>query len=76
MAAARKTIAAGAVPLGSAKPRVKIDEPASVSALVMLRPLNGQSTSVYPATKMASQPTSWVSRMAAAWVARIRSRRL
>ena len=53
---------------------MKIDEPASVSAAVMLAPLHGQSTSVYPTTKMASHPTSWVIRIAAAWVARIRSR--
>ena len=66
VAAATKTSAAGAAPFGSEKPRVKIDEPASVSAEVMGAPLHGQSTSVYPTTKMASQPTSWVSRIAAA----------
>jgi hypothetical protein len=37
-AAAIKTITAGTVPGGSAKPRVKIDDPASVRAEVMLRP--------------------------------------
>ena len=69
-------LAAGPVPFGSEKPRVKIDEPASVSAEVMPTPLHGHSTSVYPITKIPSQPASWVSRIAAAWVASTRSRRL
>ena len=69
------TITAGVVPAGSAKPRVKIDDPASASAVVKLRPGDGHSASVNPARKMPSQAPSCPTRIAAAWVARIRSRR-
>jgi hypothetical protein len=44
--AARKTTRAGAAPCGSEKPRVKIDEPASVKAEAMPRPVIGHSRNV------------------------------
>ena len=56
VAAAKKTSAAGPASCGSAKPRVKMDEPASMNTWVMLRPFKGQSTRVNPARKMPSHP--------------------
>jgi len=66
VAAATKTITAGVVPAGSAKPRVKIDDPASASATVMLRPGDGHNASVKPTRKMRSQAASCPTRIAAA----------
>jgi len=74
VAAARKTSTAGTVPGGSAKPRVKIDEPASVNAAAIPRAANGHISSVNATKARASQATSCVSRIAAAFVAKIRSR--
>jgi len=44
--AARKTITAGAAPCGSEKPSVKMDEPASMNAEAMPRPVIGHSRNV------------------------------
>ena len=76
LAAAMKTIAAGTAPEGSAKPRVNIDDPASVNADATPRAAKGHSSRPYPTKMTTSQATSWAISSVAAWVASSRSRRL
>ena len=75
VAAARKTITAGTAPAGCAKPRVNIEDPASVNADAMPRAAKGQNRKAYPIKLTTSHAASWPSRTAAAWVASRRSRR-
>ena len=74
-AAARNTITAGTAPAGTAKPRVNSEDPASVKADTTPRAANGHSSKANPTYATTSHVASWASKIAAAWVARIRSRR-
>ena len=70
VAAARKTITAGAVPAGTAKPRVNSEDPASMKADTTPRVANGHNSRANPAYATISHAASWASSNAAAWVAR------
>ena len=59
-AAARNTITAGAAPLGTAKPRVNSDDPASMKADTRPRAANGHSSKANPTYATTSQVASWV----------------
>ncbi len=70
VAAARKTITVGAVPAGTAKPRVNSEDPESTKADATPRAANGHSSRANPAYATMSHAASWASNTAAAWVAR------
>ena len=66
---------AGAVPAGTANPRVNREDPASMKADSTPRTANGHNSSAYPTYTTNSHVTSWASKIAAASVASSWSRR-
>jgi hypothetical protein len=73
--AAAKMSAGGAPPTVEAVPRVNSEEPAFLNDSVTPLLANGHSSRVRPMKTIPSQAKSCVIRMAAAWLASIRSRR-
>jgi hypothetical protein len=70
VAAARKTITDGTAPWGTAKPRVKSEDPASTKADMTAAGANGHNSRANPTYTTKSHAASWASSTAAASVAR------
>jgi hypothetical protein len=75
VAAATKTTATGAAPVGSSNPSVNSADPDAMKAEPTPRPVSGHSTSAYPVKAVPSQMARWVSSIVAGITASTRSRR-
>ena len=75
VAPAAVTMADGAPPPGTAKPRVNSADPAALKADPRPPASNGHNNSQNPTKEVASHAASWPIKIAAAWAASTRSRR-